>query len=165
MPADEASGHENGEPFGYALEYRGDENAAEDESDTVLKNLGGAVQHEGVAHLAEHLLEAALAAPTQVEGGEQHGNEDAGIAGGLGAQGHPVQAEGSEDDADEAGDQSRWDKEVLQQRNAGSDNLSENQQCRHDAHVERQIEGREFHRPPFSEFGKRGWQSPRRSVR
>ena len=80
MAADEAAGHENGEPFGYALEHRGDKDAAEDKCDAVLQDFGGAVQHESVAHLTEHLLEAALAASTQVEGSEQHGDKNASVA-------------------------------------------------------------------------------------
>lgn len=104
VAADEAAGHENGEPFGYALEHRGDKNAAENKRDAVLQDFGGAVQHEGVAHLTEHLLEAALTASTQIKGGEQHGDKYAGIARGLGAEGYPIQTERPENDADEAGD-------------------------------------------------------------
>ena len=80
VAADEASGHEDGEPFGYALEHCGDKDAAEDKRDAVLQDFGGAVQHESVAYLTEHLLEAALAASTQIKSGEQHGDENAGIA-------------------------------------------------------------------------------------
>ena len=105
MPADEASGHEDGKPFGDTLEYRCDEDAAEDKRNAVLQDFGGAVQHEGVAYLTEHLFEAALAASAQVKSSEQHSDENTGVAGGLRAERYPIQAEGSENNADEAGDQ------------------------------------------------------------
>ena len=128
VAAHKAAGHEDGEPCGHALEHRCDENAAEHEGHAVLQDLCGSVEHEGVAHSAEHILKTALAAPAQIHGGEQHGDEDAGIARGLGAERHPVQAERAENDADEAGDERRGDEQVLQERNAGSDDLSEDEQ-------------------------------------
>jgi len=44
-------------------------------------------------------------ASAQVKSSEQHSDENTGVAGGLRAERYPIQAEGSENNADEAGDQ------------------------------------------------------------
>jgi hypothetical protein len=140
VAAHEAAGHEDGEPCRHSLEHRGNEDAAEHKGHAVLEYLGGAIEHERISHAAEHILEAALAASSEVHGGEQYCDEDAGITGCLGAQGHPIQAERPQNDADEAGNESRGDEQVLQQGHAGANDLRHYEQSRHDAHVESQVE-------------------------